>query len=171
MKNKNTILVFLSLFLLIILSRWVSHLWNFTLVGGALVFAGSYFKDKKVSVLLMFLSLLVSDYIIGFHPQMLSVYLSFLIMTALGFWLQNNPSRTKIFGFSVAGSVLFYLITNFAVWFNGDLYPRTFEGLVECYTLAIPFFRNQFFADVIFTLGFFEAAKLIKVFVEKEIKA
>lgn len=161
MKNKNTIIVFATLFTLIILSRWVSHLWNFTLVGGALLFAGSYFKDKKIAVALMLSSMLVSDYVIGFHDQMISVYFSYLIMIALGYFLTSAPSRFKIFGFSIAGSLAFYLITNFAVWNQGVLYPKTFAGLIDCYIMAVPFYRNQILGDIFSAFAFFEVAKLV----------
>ncbi|MEK6628187.1 MAG: DUF6580 family putative transport protein [Bdellovibrionota bacterium] len=159
MKNKHTILVFITLFVLILLSRWVSHLWNFTLVGGALLFAGSYFKDKKISFTLMLSALLVSDLVIGFHDQMPSVYLSYLIIVGLGFFLAGNTNRVKILGFSFLGSFLFYAITNFAVWLQGTLYPMTFAGLMDCYVMAIPFYRNQLISDILSSLAIFEVAR------------
>ena len=171
MKNKNTLIVFVVLFTLVLLSRWSSHLWNFTLVGGAFIFAGSYFQDKKIAVALILSSMLASDFIIGFHNQMLSVYFAFLVMMALGFWLKSDSGRLKIFGFSLAGSFLFYVITNFAVWMGGGLYPMTFEGLIQCYVMAIPFYRNQLLGDVISTLVFFEAANQLRSFSENKVKA
>jgi hypothetical protein len=161
MKNKSTILVFITLFTLILLSRWVSHLWNFTLVGGALLFAGSYFKDKKVSVTLMLSALLVSDLIIGFHDQMPSVYFSYLIIVSLGFLLAGNTNRFKTLGFSFLGSLLFYFITNFAVWLQGALYPMTFAGLMDSYIMAIPFYKNQMISDILSSLVIFEVARLV----------
>ena len=53
MKNRNTLYVFITLFVLAVFSRWMGHAWNFTLVGGAFLFAGAYFQDKKVAVALM----------------------------------------------------------------------------------------------------------------------
>lgn len=159
--KKNTILVFATLFILVVMSRWVSHLWNFTLVGGAFLFAGAYFKDKKIATALMLSTMLVSDYMIGFHNQMLSVYFAYLIIVALGFLLTINASRFKILGFSVLGSFSFYIITNFAVWFQGALYPLTLAGLIDCYVMGIPFYKNQLLSDVLFSFAFFEVAKLV----------
>lgn len=158
---KNNIIVFFGLFALILLSRWSAHLWNMTLVGGALLFAGSYFQDKKIAVALMFSSMLVSDYIIGFHDQMISVYFSYLIMIALGYFLKTSSSRFKVLGFSVLGSFAFYLITNFAVWNQGVLYPKTFQGLMDCFVMAVPFYRNQLAGDLISALAFFEVARVV----------
>ena len=161
MKNKNTILVFVTLFLLAVLSRWVSHLWNFTLVGGAFIFAAAYFTDKKVSVMLMLITMLVSDYIIGFHSQMISVYSGYLVMLGLGFMLSLQSSRLKILGYSFAGTLAFYLITNFGVWFEGQLYPKTLAGLIECYIMGLPFYRNQLMSDVLSSVLFFEVSKQV----------
>jgi hypothetical protein len=161
MKNNNTILVFVALFVLVLLSRWTAHIWNFTLVGGAFLFAGAYFQDKKVSMALMLSSMLVSDFIIGFHPEMLVVYLAYAIIVGLGYLLTVQSNRLKVLGFSLLGSFLFYVITNFAVWYGSGIYPLTGAGLIECYTLAIPFYRNQLISDVVFAFAFFETAKAL----------
>lgn len=161
MKNKNTIIVFVTLFLLAVLSRWVSHLWNFTLVGGAFIFAASYFSDKKISVVLMLVTMLVSDYIIGFHSQMISVYLGYLAMLGFGFMLNTQSNRLKILGYSFVGTLAFYLITNFGVWLEGALYPKTLAGLIDCYVMAIPFYRNQLISDILSAALFFEVAKQV----------
>ena len=161
MKNKNTIIVFATLFLLAVLSRWVSHFWNFTLLGGAFLFAGAYFTDKKIAVLLMLSAMLVSDYVIGWHDQMPVVYFAYLIVVALGFLLNPQSSRLKIVGYSTLGSFIFYVVTNFAVWYQGALYPMTFSGLIQCYVMGIPFYGNQIVSDIGASLGFFEIARRV----------
>jgi hypothetical protein len=170
MKYKNTIIVFVTLFLLAVLSRWVSHLWNFTLVGGAFVFAAAYFTDKKISIMLMLVTMLVSDFIIGFHSQMISVYLGYLVMLGFGFMLNLQSNRLKILGYSFAGTLAFYLITNFGVWLEGALYPKTLAGLIDCYIMALPFYRNQLFSDVLSAALFFEAAKQVQLFQQERAK-
>lgn len=163
--NTNTILVFVSLLVLVLISRWASHLWNFTLVGGVFLFAGAYFQQKRTAVVLMLTAMLMSDFVIGFHNQMLSVYFSYALVLALGFLLKANaeelPARFKVFGFSVLGSFVFYAITNFSVWFEGSLYPMTFSGLVESYVMGIPFYRNQLISDILFSSLFFEVARAV----------
>jgi hypothetical protein len=161
MKNYNSVLVFVALFVLVLLSRWTSHIWNFTLVGGAFLFAGAYFQDKKISMALMLSSMLVTDYIIGFHSAMLVVYSAYAIIVGLGYLLTVQSNRLKILGFSLLGSFLFYVVTNFAVWYLGALYPMTAEGLIQSYTMAIPFYRTQLLSDLIFSFAFFEVAKAL----------
>ena len=170
LKNNNAILVFISLFILVLISRWASHLWNFTLVGGAFLFAGFYFQQKKVSVALVLSAMFVSDLVIGFHNQMFSVYLSYLIIAGLGLLLQpdaedkeskNYPNRIKILCLSLLGSFSFFLVTNFFVWYEGSLYPLTFSGLIECYVMGIPFYKNQLASDILSTSIIFEVARAI----------
>ncbi|AGH95849.1 DUF6580 family putative transport protein [Pseudobdellovibrio exovorus] len=161
MKNKTSIIVFATLFLMAILSRWVSHYWNFTVLGGAFLLAGAYFADKKISVVLMLMVLLVSDAVIGFHAQMPAVYFSYFLVVALGFLLKVDSARYKVFGCALLGSALFYLITNFAVWYSGTLYPLTLQGLKDCYVMGLPFYRNQLIGDLMSSMIFFEVARRV----------
>lgn len=159
--NKNNLIVFVTLLILAVASRWFSHLWNFTLIGGVAYFAGSYFKNKGYAVALLFSSLLISDWFIGFHNQMLVVYFAFLAYVLLGSFVNLKSAKLKIYGFCISASLIFYFITNFAVWYEGQLYPQTLSGLFNCYVMAIPFYRNQFLGDLLATGLLFELAPLL----------
>ena len=52
---------------------------------------------------------------------------------------------------AVGGSVWFFITTNLAVWTILDYYPKTIEGLIACYTLALPFFKNTLISTCLFT--------------------
>lgn len=159
--NKNNLILFFTLLVLAVASRWFSHLWNFTLIGGIAYFAGSYFKNKAYSVSLVFSALLMSDWFIGFHNQMLVVYGAFLAYVFLGTLVNLKSAKLKIYGFSISASLLFYVITNFSVWYEGILYPQTINGLFDCYAAAIPFYRNQFLGDLLATVMLFEVVPVI----------
>lgn len=159
MKNKNNIILFAVLLTLAVLSRLVSHYWNFTVLGGVFLLAGAYFQDKKVSVLLMLSVMLLTDAVIGFHAQMPSVYFSYLLIVTLGFLLKPQSARFKVLGAAFVGSLLFFLITNFSVWYSGVMYPLTFDGLIQCYTMGLPFYRNQLIGDVLSSMVLFEVAR------------
>ena len=36
----------------------------------------------------------------------------------------------------------FFVISNFMVWLNSGMYQHTLDGLLICYTNAIPFYGN-----------------------------
>lgn len=169
--TKNSILVFVALFVLTVLSRWTSHLWNFTLCGGVFLFAGAFFKDKKVSFALMLSAMLASDTLIGFHDQMPVVYLGYAIVVGLGLLVKENAPRAQVLAFSLLGTFLFFLITNFGVWFDGKMYPPTAAGLVSCYVMGLEFYRNQMISDVLASLALFEVAKSIGIWAEQKVQA
>lgn len=163
-KNLNLALLVLGLVVLGVLSRLSVHAWNFTILGGLALFSGALFVRKWVSILVMFTTLILSDILIGFHGQMPLVYLAFFMLCALGIILSNRPSRALVLGTSVLGSLLFFVVTNFAVWFEGALYPQTLSGLIECYMMGIPFYQNQILGDVISTFILFEVARAARGF-------
>ncbi len=160
---KADILLGAVLILMVIVSRLTSHIWNFTILGGAALFAGAYFSNKYLAALTIFLGLIISDSVLGFHNQMPAVYLSYAVILGLGILLNQNAARFKIFSFSVLGGCLFFLITNFAVWYSGQMYSQNLDGLLICYQMAIPFFRSQITADIISSIVLFEIAARLKL--------
>ena len=65
---------------------------------------------------------------------------------------------------AVAGSVLFFAVSNFGVWALGDMYPHNIAGLVACYVAAIPFFQNTLAGDLFYAtllFGGFRIAELL----------
>jgi hypothetical protein len=161
MKNYTTILVFVCLLVLAASSRFVSHFWNFTFLGGVFIFAGAYFQDKKISLALMLSTMLLTDWIIGFHNQMPAVYLGYVAVLAIGFLLKPQSSRAKVFAAAVFGSFAFYVISNFGVWLEGALYPKSWQGFMDCYLMALPFYKNQVAGDLISSFLVFESARLL----------
>ena len=82
----------------------------------------------------------------------------------LGSRLRENARPLRLVGAALATSISFFLVSNFAVWLVWDMYPKTLEGLLACYVSAIPFFRNQPVADVVFTLAMFATPSAIAAF-------
>ncbi|MFZ5390734.1 MAG: DUF6580 family putative transport protein [Patescibacteria group bacterium] len=147
---KNKIIISLVLVVLIVASRLIPHVWNVAPVAAAALLAGAVLP-KKWALAVPLLGMLFSDLLIGFYHStvMLAVYGSFAVIGLMGAYLKKF-SAIKIVSFSLASSTLFFLITNLAVWAVGDWYPKTWEGLMMAYTLAIPFFRNTMLGDLMF---------------------
>ena len=139
--------------------------WNFSPVFAVCLFGGAVFRDRRLAVMLPLGIFLLSDLGVwaltgrvdwAFYPWQFAVYLCVGLCVALGFLLKHKRSVLKIAGTGFAGSTVFFLITNLAVWGLGDTYPRTPEGLVACYVAAIPYYRNSllgtaFFASILFS--------------------
>jgi hypothetical protein len=67
----------------------------------------------------------------------------------------------KVLGVTLLASVQFYLITNFAVWAFGTMYPLSISGLFASYINALPFFRNTIFGDLSYVAGLFGLYELV----------
>jgi len=138
-----------------ILIRLLPHPPNFTPVGGIALFGGAKL-GRPWNYLLPIFILFITDLFLGFHATMPYVYLSFLITVWLGeSGLSHNARLGKVGVAGVASSLIFFLITNFGVWLEGSLYPKTIGGLWQSYIMALPFLRNMLLADLIFSVGFF----------------
>jgi len=138
----------LGLALLLGFSRVIPHPPNFTPIIAAAVFAPMILKDTKLGIALIFIAMLVGDVVHGFHPYMLWTYGSLVGAIIIGTY------GKLLFVNALAGSVLFFIVTNFGVWTSG-YYGYTFSGLIACYIAAIPFFVNQFLGTMFYTTGFY----------------
>ena len=137
-------LIILSLLVLAVITRLLPHPPNVTTIAAIAVFGGCNIKDKNLAFVLPLLCMFLTDLFLGFHIIMPFVYLSFMCISYIGINSEKITNGT-IFG----SSLLFFLVTNFGVWFFG--YPNTLAGLVSCYTLALPFFVNTIIGDLFFT--------------------
>jgi hypothetical protein len=155
-------IVIVSLILLAALSRLVPHLPNVSPITALALFGGVYL-DKKYAFLIPMAALLISDYFLGFYTGLEWVYGSFLAIGCIGLWLRKHEGVLPTFGASLAGSLLFFLVTNFGVWFSSQVtYPHTLEGLGMCYTAAIPFFRNTLIGDLVYVGSMFGLFELVR---------
>jgi hypothetical protein len=136
--------------------RLLPHPPNFTPIGAMALLGGACFADKRLAFIVPLTALLLSDLVLAltrygaavFGGQMAFVYASFAFIGCIGLWLRHRRRTLPIAGAALAGSTLFFVVTNFGVWATGALYPRTAAGLVECYVAALPFFRNTLLGDV-----------------------
>jgi hypothetical protein len=142
------------------LSRLLPHPDNFTPIM-AIALAGGVYLDKRFALIVPLAALFLSDIFIGFHNTIFFVYGSFILIGFVGLWLKSHKKLLPIIGSTLLSSTLFFIITNFGVWITGGgwFYPKTWQGFIECYTLAIPFFRNTIAGDLVYTgvlFGLFE---------------
>lgn len=127
------------------LFRLLPHWPNFTPVAALALFGAATFERKWIGLVAPFLAMLLSDALIGFHGNMTSVYVSFGLTWLLGLWALRRPSAGRIAATSVTASVLFFLITNFAVWYGSAFYPQTMAGLMGCYAAGLAFYNGTSF--------------------------
>ena len=148
------------------------QIWNFNPLVAGCLFAGAKFSDKKFAFVVPFVVMLLTDWIIGFHAQMLPVYLSYAMIVGLGIVLSRRESVVNTLFMSLGSSVLFFLVTNLTFWYAGlSLYPHTLSGQIASYTAALPFFKNALVGDLMFTTLMFGGWYLVTGVKPKLVKA
>ncbi|MFC1645639.1 DUF6580 family putative transport protein [Candidatus Omnitrophota bacterium] len=142
-----------------IIFRFIPHIANFTPILAIALFGGAYLKNWKYALLLPLVLMMVTDTFLGVHNTIIFTWGSLLLVAGLGMLLRKkkNPLNIALSAFSSA--VMFFIITNFGVWIMG-WYPRTIDGLISCYTLAIPFFRTTMASTLVFSFVLFGVYEL-----------
>ncbi len=184
--NKNTIWGFILLVVIAALYRVIpGRPFGFAPQIAMALFAGSIIANKKMSFLLPLLSMFVSDAlyeilyingissIAGFYSGQMTNYILFAALTVIGFFV-NQKNIAHIIGGSLAAATVYFLASNFLVWAAGGLglnnlpYAKSWAGLAECYTAAIPFYLNSIYATLIFSAVLFGAYYIIQNFAVKK---
>ncbi len=155
----KTFLSIASLIGIGLLGRLAPHPPNTTPVT-AISFAAGKHIGKTWAIAIPLMVMIIADMTIGFYDWkvLIGVYGSVALIGAISIIARGARPPVTIL-LVMASSVLFFLITNFAVWAASSWYPRTIEGLASAYIAGLPFLRNMFIGDVFYAaslLGAFE---------------
>lgn len=156
------------------LTRLIPHPLNFAPLGAMSLFGAAYFSDKKFAFILPIIAMFVTDLLINnimyasyygsftlFTPGFAWIYASIAIIVLIGFFVLKKVNIQRVIGGSLLASIAFFAISNFGVWLSDPDYPITIPGLILCYEMAIPFFKNTILGDLVysaFLFGGFEFA-------------
>ncbi len=159
--------------ILAIATRLVPHMANVGIVTALGMFSAVYLS-KKQAVGLVLAVRFVSDLFLGFFswPLMLAVYASHLFGVLFGLWVKRSADKPaakwgKILGSSVAASLIFFLVTNFAFLYAS--YPHTWAGIMQAYVNGLPFLRGTLMGDVGYAAALFGAYDLVKYFAARKL--
>lgn len=153
----------IALVFLAALTRLLPHPDNFTPVGAMALFGAAYFSRQVLTLAVPFIALFVSDLFLNnviyrqYYPEFTLItswwiYAAFgLIMLAGWLLLRRQVSPGRVLTASLIASVLFFLVTNFSVWAESGMYPKTAAGLMACYTAGLPFLKNTLMGDLFFS--------------------
>ena len=170
--------------LLLVASRLVPHIHNFSLINASCLFAGAVVMSRFKAFVVPFAAVFISDFAINnfiypsyYQNSALKIdswtvlsyqatwhFIAYGLIVCLGITAckvlqagKNSLSKTAICSgaFGATASLLFFLISNFGVWLLGDFYPDTLAGLAACFTAAIPFYQSTLVSDLLFTPALF----------------
>jgi len=103
-------------------------------------------------------ALMATDYILTVY----SYHYSFVWQNYLPTWgwyvmamalgqilLRTRTTVVRVGAGALLGPTSFFLVSNYAVWASGWMYPRTLGGLGACFVAALPFYRNDLLSTAI----------------------
>ncbi|MDA9063185.1 hypothetical protein N9K40_04450 [Candidatus Pelagibacter sp.] len=142
----NYLKISIGIFAALAASRFIPHPPNFTSLLALSFYVPALLGIRYLPTLLI--SFVLTDLVIGFHGITLFTWGS-IILIGLGsrFFISNIFSRI---GGALSGVFIFYIVTNFGVWSLGS-YGYNFQGLINCYTLALPFLGNTLISTILFS--------------------
>jgi len=154
--------------------RFLPHPMNFTPLAASLLYFGAKMPRQQAWIPVALFAavdvILNRMYGYEFSLDYLATWAFYAAMVGLGMLLVSKSSPLRIAGASLAGSVSFFVLSNFMVWAGWSMYPRNVAGLIECYAAAVPFFRNTVASDLIFAGAFFGLSALVASHSEKTVK-
>jgi len=166
--NKR-LLVLTGIVMAAAMARLLPHPPNMTPIAAMALFGGAFLSNRRLAYALPLAAMMLSDLFLGLavYGKVLLVsqpvvYACFLMTVVMAQLIRDRRSFLNVGAVTLASSLLFFAVTNFAVWAFGSLYPRTFAGLMMCYTAAIPFFRNTLIGDMAFTAALFGGFALLE---------
>ena len=159
---KKDILIFLGILTSLALSRFIPHPPNFTSLLALSFYVPALLGLRYLPVLVI--SFLITDIFIGFHAVTLFTWGS-VILIGLSSKFFLKTIFTRICG-SLLGACIFFIVTNFGVWSMGS-YGYNINGLILCYTLAIPFFAYSLISTFVFSAIFESIFKYKNIMLKK----
>jgi hypothetical protein len=135
---------------------------NFSPVAAIALFAGAAFADRRWAYGLPLLAMALSDLYLGLHSLLPVVYGCMMLTTWLGTRIGAKARWLPILGYGFLSSLIFFVVTNFAVWLGGTMYPMNAAGLLACFTFAVPFFKSTVASTVLFSVAMFGVWQLVR---------
>ncbi|MEP7230268.1 MAG: DUF6580 family putative transport protein [Ginsengibacter sp.] len=141
------------------------------------IFGGAIIRNKKFAFLMPLLSMFISDALYeilyrngvgnmyGFYDGQITNYILFTSLTIFGFFIKNfNMGRIALA--SIAAPTAYFIVSNFMVWLSnsplaGLQRPKTFNGLLLCYSDGLPFYPWSVAATFVFSAILFGSYYLI----------
>jgi len=174
-KNKINIRfgVISAMILFAAISRLLPHPANFAPIGGMALFGAAYYSKRYWAFIIPIVSMWISDlilnnvvygqyfdYFVWFYSGSLFTYAAFALIVLLGMFSLKKVKAPHLIVSALGASLIFFLVSNFGVWFSGMMYPKDFGGLMACYTAGIPFFKNTIAGDLVYTAVMFGVFEL-----------
>ena len=170
MKKSTIILVTVAALLAIGLRLIEGPMHNFSAMGALAVLCGAVIRPTWLGLLIPLAARLLTDSVLelrtghGWYGSIMFDYAAYVLSFGIGRMIRPQRAASAL-GAGLLAAISFFVVSNVGVWCLPHegmyLYPRTFAGLMDCFTQAIPFARGTFLGDIGFTLAFFGAMNFL----------
>lgn len=160
---RNDLLLVAGLVALDVTARLLPHAPNFTPIAASALFAGTVLRHKTLAFVVPILALVISDAVLGYdiRPTRAIIYALFLLPALIGYLPTRLRSPGMFAPVIVSYSLLFFVVTNFAVWAFSTMYPHTWAGLWTCYAAGLPYLPQSIIGDLFWSAVLFGGASLL----------
>ena len=146
---------------------------DFAPIEAVALFGGAYFAKRHWALLVPLAAMFLSDLVLGLlnggiywsyfgSAGYILVYACIALSSVLGFGLRGKVSGGRVLAYSLAGSVLFFVVTNFGAWLSDPAYPKTAAGLAGAYVAGIPFFQWTVLGTLVYAALLFGGFELLR---------
>lgn len=144
---------------------------NFSAVGAMALFGGAYFNNNLKAFGFPLLILVLSDLFLGltvykeyglFYPGWYWTYIAFILMVLVSRVMLKSVNVTRLLGATLTIVLIHWIVTDFAVWSTGTMYPHTLAGFWLCLVNAIPFELKFLYGTLIYGAVMFGAFEFLR---------
>lgn len=154
MKNFHKVALVSIFSIIAVVFRLIPHPENMTPLVALALLSGLIFGSSSViAILFPVIVMLMSDFVLGFHPVSIFVYGAIALTPLFAKWVREK-NFFSLGCASIGSSLSFFVITNFGHWMLTEMYHKTWAGLIECYVAAVPFLFKSAAGDLMFVSGF-----------------
>jgi hypothetical protein len=130
--------------------RLLPHPANFAPIAAIALYGGAVLP-RRLAVWVPVGAMMVSDMVIGFYDIMPVTWACYAVIAFAASRLLRRTNIVQGSLLTCSASLFFFVVTNFAVWLGSGMYAHSWSGLADCYAMALPFFRNTFVSDLLYT--------------------
>lgn len=139
--------------------------WSFSPLTAVCLLSGVMMRDVRWGLALPLIALFIGDVGIGFlsgHWEWAFpgntwwlTYVCYSMPILLGRTLRRTGTKPRVasaVAFGLLFEVGYFFVSNLVVWSTSAMYEHTLEGLMNCFILALPFFRWSPVSTTFFTV-------------------
>jgi len=171
---KKKLLLIILFIAVIFFGRVLPHPYNFTPLIAVTLLSSYAISNRILALLVPLIGFWLSDLFMNniiyagyysnftiFNSGMIWTYGAIIFVGLMGSSLIKKISSGKVVLASLSGSTIFYIISNFGVWALSPMYAKSVAGLIQCYSLALPFYGTSLIGDLLYSSLLFGAYQLV----------